>query len=83
MKQGITVTKSNNMIHFHLVTENGVGYLFSQKYTKGVYDYFRYGVTDRELYSFGRWGENPKLDHTIDKCKNKSYRRCALEEMIA
>lgn len=80
MKNKVIVTKSNNQIHFFLKNELGTAYLFSQKYTKGVYDHFRNGCSDNELHKF-RYKGNKTLNHTIDKCLNKSYRRYALEDL--
>lgn len=40
MKNRITIKKSNNYIHFYLHCDAGQAYLFSEKYHKGVYDYF-------------------------------------------
>lgn len=79
----VTVRKTNGQIHFYLRCSRGTAYLFSQKYTKGVYEYFRRGRSDGELYRYHRWGENPRLDHTIEKCVNPSYRRYAMEELAA
>ena len=81
MKSKVTVHKNNNMLTFYLKCEEGTGLLFTQKFSKGVYDYFRPGRTDVELHKFRRWGYNPRLDHTIDKCLSASYRRCALEDI--
>ena len=82
-KTRVTVMKSNDQIHFYLKCSAGTAYLFSQKYTKGVYDFFRYGRSDPELRKFHNWGQNPRLDHTIEKCLNPSYRRYAMEELAA
>ena len=82
MKNGICVRKSNNMIHFYLILDRKEGYLFSQRFTWGVWEYFRKGVSIGELYGFSKWKENHRLNHTIGKCLNPSYRRCAIEEMV-
>ncbi len=82
-KARVTVTKNNDQIHFYLSCGEGAAYLFSQKYTKGVYDFFCRGRSDSELRKFHNWGRNPRLDHTIEKCVNPSYRRCAMEELAA
>lgn len=81
-KTRVTVIKKDNQIHFYLMCNEGTAYLFSQKYTKGVYDYFRRGRFDPELRKFHNWGQNPRLDHTIEKCTNSSRRRYAMEEFV-
>ncbi len=82
-KMRVTVMKKDNQIHFYLKYRGGTAYLFSQKYTKGVYDFFRFGRTDSELHKFHNWGQNPRLDHTIERCVNPSYRRYAMDELTA
>lgn len=37
------------------------------QYTKGVYDYFRRGRSERELHEYKQWNKNPRLDKTIEK----------------
>ena len=83
MKNKIIITKSNNMIHFFLVCQHSSGYLFSQRFSKGVFDYFSRGRSENELRKFRQWGRNPRLDHTITKCLNPSYIRCAMDEIAA
>lgn len=80
-KTRVTVMKKDEQIHFYIQCDEGMAYLFSQKYTKGVYDYFRCGRSDPELRKFRNWGKNPRLDHTIERCMNSSYRRYAMEEL--
>jgi len=82
-KARVTVTKKDDQIHFYLKCGGGTTYLFSQKYTKGVYDFFRCGRSDPELHKFHNWGRNPRFDHTIEKCVNPSYRRYAMDELAA
>lgn len=82
-KMRVTAVQKDNEIHFYLVCGEGTAYLFSQKYTKEVYDYFRSGRSDSELRKFHNWGQNPRLDHTIEECMNPSYRRYAMEEFAA
>lgn len=67
MKEKITITKSDNSLHFYLTTDKGRAYLFTQHFSKGVYDYFRKGRSQRELYGFKQWDRNPKLNKTIEK----------------
>ena len=68
MKQvKIFIVKTMNRLHFYLVTEKGRYYLFEQKFSKGVYEYFRSRKSLGEVHSFKRWGRNPRLDKTIEK----------------
>ncbi len=80
MKNKFIVTACNDHINFFLVCREGRFYLFSQRFTKGVYDYFRNGRSESELYKFRCWDRNPRLDHTIDKCLDPSYRRAAMDD---
>ncbi|MGX8705114.1 MAG: hypothetical protein ACSW8J_00900 [bacterium] len=82
-KSRIIITQTDNRIHFYLRCRKGTAFLFSQKYTDGVYRYFRDGRSDSELHKFHGWGQNPCLDHTIEKCVNPSYRRYAMNELSA
>ena len=67
MKNSVTVTKSNGWIHFYLTSGKQTRYLFSQKFTKGVYQYFRDGRSENEIKKFNKWNRNPRLDKTIEK----------------
>ena len=67
MKNRVTVTKSNGWIHFSLTSGKQTRYLFSQKFTKGVYQYFRDGRSENEIKKFNKWNRNPRLDKTIEK----------------
>ncbi len=77
-KAKVIIAKRGGQIHFYLKRSEGTAYLFSQKYTKGVYDFFHCGRSDPELHKFHNWGQNPRLDHTIEKCVNSRYRRNAI-----
>ena len=68
MKNTITVTAYDHQIHFFLLTaEYGRLYLCSRAYTPGVYDYFRHGRLESELYAFRKWNRNPRLDKIISR----------------
>ena len=53
-------------------------FLFTQNFTKGVYEYFKNGRDENELRAFRKWGRNPRLDKTIEKIP--MYVRFALKE---
>lgn len=54
-------------LNFYLVTGGKTIYLFTQDYTKGVYDFFKNGRSVNELRQFKKWKRNPRLDKTIEK----------------
>lgn len=78
MKNKITVTKSNDKIHFYLVSGKVHRYLFSQNFSKGVYNFFMKGRSEAEILGFKKWRDNPRLDKTISKLP--MYIRFALKE---
>ena len=56
------------VLKFYLDSE--VGYhipLFSQKFTKSVFEYFENGRSIPEILGFKDWRLNPRLNKTIDK----------------
>lgn len=57
----------NWKLNFYLVTGDKTIYLFTQNYTKGVYDFFKNGRSANELRQFKKWRKNPRLDKTIEK----------------
>lgn len=67
MKNKITVSKSNNQIHFYLIAGGHKMYMFSQTFTKGVYAFFAGGRSESEIKGFKGWNTNPRLDKTITK----------------
>lgn len=54
-------------LNFYLVKGGKTLYLFTQNYTKGVYDFFKHGRSANELRQFKKWRKNPRLDKTIEK----------------
>lgn len=67
MKNKITITKSNNKIHFYLIASGKRHYMFSQTFSKGVYEFFRSGRSESELHGYKLWHKNPRLDKTVEK----------------
>lgn len=64
----IIVEKRKTTLEFYLISENsGKDWLFSQRLTKGVYEYFRKGRSESEIRSYRQWNRNPRLDKTITK----------------
>lgn len=67
MRNKIEITKKNNKIHFYFISSGKRYYMFSQSFSKGVYEFFRNGRSEAELYSYKLWHKNPRLDKTIEK----------------
>jgi len=68
IKNGVTIVKKNNKISFYSCSEKyGCNYLYTKAFTLGEYIYFRNDRSMTELYSFRKWGKNPRLDKTIKR----------------
>lgn len=80
MKNKIVIKKKNidkeingkkkqvTVLDFFLISEEyGRNYLFTQPFSKGVYDYFRPGRSESELKAYRRWDRNPRLDNLITR----------------
>ena len=77
----IIIEKNNNYLNFYLTDKKYLPerlFLFSQKFSKGVYEYFKNGRDEREIRAFKNWGKNPRLDKTIEKIP--MYVKFALKE---
>lgn len=81
MRNKITITKKNDKINFYLVTGGKRYYMFSQSFSKGVYEFFRNGRSEAELHNYKLWHKNPRLDKTIEKIP--MYIRYILKEEVA
>ena len=68
MKGKIVISKTTDMIHFYW-TDSAFGklYLFSQRFSKGVFDFFCRGRSVTEVRNYRQWNRNPRLDKTITK----------------
>ena len=67
MKKKITVRSIDNYLYFYLRSEQGEQFLFTQKFTRGVYRYFRNGISESQLRAYRCWDRNPRLDKTIER----------------
>ena len=67
MKSKIIITKKNSKINFFLQTAEGRFFLFSQNFSKGVWQFFSKGKSESEIQTFNKWNRNPRLDKTIEK----------------
>lgn len=81
MKSKIIVTKNGDRMNFFLQTKEGRLFLFSQNFSKGVYQFFCKGKSENEIISFKKWGRNPRLDKTIEKIP--LYTKYVRKEIIA
>ena len=78
MKNKITVNKLNEKLHFYLISNGKRYYLFTQDFSKGVYQFFKSGRSESELHKYNLWRKNPRLDKTIEKLP--MYMRYVLKE---
>lgn len=67
IKGKIVVTKTKDRIHYYYIVENSRLYLFTDKFTKGLYTYFRDGKSVEEIKKHKTWGRNPRVDKTVTK----------------
>ncbi len=67
MKNRVIITKENGEIKFYLKNKEGSFWLFSQPFSKGVYEWFKDGRSEGEILSFSKWNRNKRLDDTIDR----------------
>ena len=74
----VVITKSNDNLNFYMIFKKVKLYLFSQQFTKGVYEYFKNGRSENEIRAFKQWGKNPRLDKTLSKIP--MYKKFALKE---
>ena len=81
MKNKILVTKKNDKLNFYLLAEGKRHYLFTQAFSKGVYQFFQGGRSEAELHKYKLWHKNPRLDKTIEKIP--LYTRYVLREDAA
>ena len=67
MKNRVIIKKENNNINFYLKNDKGEFWLFEQVCTKGVYEYFKNGRSEKEIISFDKWSCNKRLNHTVSR----------------
>lgn len=66
-KNKIIIKNQNKKIDFYLLSGRERLYLFTQDYSKGVYNFFRNGKSEGEIRRYKKWDKNPRLDKTIEK----------------
>lgn len=71
MKNKIIIKKTENEtvreLNFYLKNSKGTFWLFTQPFSKGVYEWFRDGRSESEIISFSDWKRNKRLNNTIDR----------------
>lgn len=67
MKSRVVVTKENEEIKFYLKNNAGTFWLFTQPFSKGVYEWFRAGRSESEILGFAKWDKNKRLTNTINR----------------
>ena len=67
MKRKIIARRVENNLYFYLKSKHSTQYLFMQRYTRAVYDYFRYGISENQLRTYKGWDRNPRMDKTVEK----------------
>lgn len=67
MKNRVIITKENDEIKFYLKNGEGTFWLFTQPFSKGVYEWFKDGRSEREIISFDKWEYNKRLNNTINR----------------
>ena len=68
MKRKIQIERGpNDTLKFFLVTKGSKRYMFSQKFSLGVYLFFVHDRSEQEILDFNKWGKNPRVDKTISR----------------
>ena len=67
MKNKVVVKKANDEIKFYLKNDNGEFWLFTQSFSKGVYEWFKDGRSENEILRFDKWKKNKRLGDTVQR----------------
>jgi hypothetical protein len=67
MKNRVIIAKENEEIKFYLKNKAGTFWLFTQPFSKGVYEWFKGGRAEGEILSFAKWNRNKRLSDTINR----------------
>lgn len=57
--------KDNSFVDFWFVTGDEQLYMFSTRYSKNLYEYFKYKRTVKHILSRHKWNRNTRIDHLI------------------
>ena len=61
------IEKGDEHLEFYLKNENGEFWLFTQPFSKGVYEWFKDGRSESEILNFDKWEKNKRLNNTIQR----------------
>lgn len=67
MKNKVVIEKVNNEIKFYLKNDEGKFWLFTQPFSKGVYEWFKFGRSENEIMKFDKWKKNKRLVYTVQR----------------
>lgn len=67
MKNRVIIEKGENQIRFYLKNGYCTFWLFSQPFSKGVYEWFKDGRAEQEILNFSKWTRNKRLNDTIER----------------
>lgn len=67
MKNKVIVKKINDDVKFYLKNDDGEFWLFTQPYSKPVYEWFRGGRAEKEIVTFDKWNKGRKLRNTVER----------------
>lgn len=59
--------KEKDFLKFFLKNDSGETWLFNQKCTEGVYEWFKNGRSINEVRKFVKWNRNKRLEQTISR----------------
>ena len=67
MKNKVVIEKVNDEMKFYLKNDEGKFWLFTQPFSKGVYEWFKDGRAEREILNFDKWKKNKRLVDTVQR----------------
>ena len=67
MKNKVIVKKVNEDVKFYLKNDNGEFWLFTQPFSKPVYEWFRNGRSEKEIITFDKWDKSRKLRNAVER----------------
>ena len=67
MKNKDVIEKVNDEMKFYLKNGEGKFWLFTQPFSKGVYEQFKDGRSEREIMKFDKWKRNKRLVDTVQR----------------
>lgn len=84
MKKGAIYAESRYPgMRFFYKGENGIYEMFQTRWRKTVYEYFRYGKSEKQIHSDKRWHKHRFLSILIEGRLQKEIRRVRKEDANA